>query len=75
MHSIGWYLDIGCSKRMSGDESKLTHKTDFLGGNVIFSDGVSSQIISKGALFEQGLHVLNDVLLVKGLKAILLIIP
>ena len=70
--SSGWYLDFGCSKHMTGDETKLLNKTRFAGGKVVFGDGVSSQIIGKGTLKEEGMAVLENVLLVKGLKANLL---
>ena len=70
--SSGWYLDSGCSKHMTGDETKLLNKTRFAGGKVVFGDGVSSQIIGKGTLKEEGMPTLENVLLVKGLKANLL---
>ena len=70
--SSGWYLDSGCSKHMNGVDTKLLNKTSFAGGKVIFGDGVSSQIIGKGTLQEDGLYVLENVLLVKGFKANLL---
>ena len=70
--SSGWYLDSGCSKHMTGDESKLLNKTRFAVGKVIFGDGLSSQIIGKGTLQEDGLPIVENVLLVKGLKANLL---
>lgn len=57
---------------MTGDDTKLTNRTDFLGGKVLFGDGVSAQIINKGKLQEKGLPTLEKILLVKGLKVNLL---
>ena len=57
--SSGWYLDSGCSKHMTGDGTKLLNKTRFAGGKVVFGDRVSSQIIGKGILKEEGMPVLG----------------
>ncbi|KAM7466661.1 hypothetical protein LguiB_014223 [Lonicera macranthoides] len=71
-HSSQWYLDSGCSRHMSGDKNIFTSLKEFQGGNVTFGDGKNSKIVGKGTVQAPGLPILENVLLVEGLKANLL---
>ena len=57
---------------MSGDKSIFSNLKFFNGGNVTFGDGKTSKIIGRGTVTSPGLPVLDNVLLVEGLKANLL---
>ena len=65
-----WYLDSGCSRHLSGNKSYFTSLEKYEGGIVTFGDGGTSRVIGKGSISVAGLHKLNNVLLVDGLKAI-----
>ncbi|WJX40607.1 hypothetical protein P8452_28061 [Trifolium repens] len=67
--SEDWYFDSGCSRHMTGVEKFLInikpHTTSF----VTFGDGAKGEIRGSGKLSSKSLPDLDDVLLVKGLKA------
>jgi hypothetical protein len=67
--SEDWYFDSGCSRHMIGVEKFLInikpHTTSF----VTFGDGAKGEIRGSGKLSSKSLPDLDDVLLVKGLKA------
>ena len=67
-----WYLDIGCSRHMTGNKALL--KTFFEGkiGTVTFGDGSKSMIRDIGIVDILGLPVFEDVWYIDGLKANLL---
>jgi transposase InsO family protein len=67
-----WYLDSGCSRHMSGNKSLFSSLEKFLGGKVMFGDGLQANIIGKGCVKLDGLPTLENVMLVDGLKANLL---
>ena len=67
-----WYLDSGCSRHMTGDQSLFKFFKSKKGGNVTFGDGSKSQIKGKGIIFLPGLPNIANVLYVKGLRVNLL---
>ena len=60
-----WYLDSGCTRHMTGNQSKFVNLSRKDGGLVTFGDNKEGKIIGKGTLIE-------NVLLVDGLKQDLL---
>jgi hypothetical protein len=42
-----WYVDNGCSKHMTGDQSKFLKLTKKEKGKVTFGDNVSAKILGK----------------------------
>ena len=67
-----WYLDSGCSRHMTGDQSLFKVFKSKKGGNVTFGDGSKSQIKGKGIISLPGLPDIANVLYVKGLRVNLL---
>jgi hypothetical protein len=45
-----WYVDSGCSKHMTGDQSRFLVLKREKGGNVTFGNDVSAKIIGKGTI-------------------------
>ena len=72
MDTCLWYLDNGCSRHMTGDQSLFKVFESKKGGNVIFGDGSKSQIKGKGIISLPGLPDIANVLFVKGLRVNLL---
>ncbi|WJX28187.1 beta-glucosidase [Trifolium repens] len=64
-----WYFDSGCSRHMTGVESFLVDIKSYTSSYVTFGDGAKGQIMGIGKLIHNGLPKLDNVLLVKGLKA------
>jgi hypothetical protein len=64
-----WYFDSGCSRHMTGDERFLVDIKSYTSSYVTFGDGAEGQIMGIGKLINNGLPKLDNVLLVKGLKA------
>jgi hypothetical protein len=46
----GWYVDIGCSKHMTGDKDKFLTLRKEKNGSVSFGNGNSSKIIGEGTV-------------------------
>ena len=46
----GWYVDIGCSKHMTGDEDKFLTLQEERDGSLSFGNDDSSKIIAKGTV-------------------------
>ena len=67
-----WYLDNGCSRHMTGDQSLFNVFKSKKGGNVTFGDGSKSQIKGKGIISLPGLPNIANVLYVEGLRVNLL---
>ena len=63
-----WYLDGGCSRHMTGDQSLFKVFKSKKGGNVTFGDGSKSQIKGKGIISFPRLPNIANVLYVKGLR-------
>jgi hypothetical protein len=64
-----WYFDSGCSRHMTGVEKYLKDIKSYTTSYVTFGDGAKGKIKGIGRLHNSGLPKLDDVLLVKGLKA------
>ncbi|WJX67069.1 hypothetical protein P8452_51565 [Trifolium repens] len=64
-----WYFDSGCSRQMRGEEKFLVDIKSYTSSYVTFGDGAKGQIKGIGKLINNGLPELDNVLLVKGLKA------
>ncbi|KAK2369225.1 gag-protease polyprotein [Trifolium repens] len=64
-----WYFDSGCSRHMTGVERFLTDIKSYTTSYVTFGDGAKGEIKGIGKLINSGLPKLENVLLVKGLKA------
>jgi hypothetical protein len=64
-----WYFDNGCSRHMTGVERFLVDVKSYTTSYVTFGDGAKGEIKGVGKLINSGLPKLDDVLLVKGLKA------
>ncbi|KAK2390880.1 gag-protease polyprotein [Trifolium repens] len=64
-----WYFDSGCSRHMTGEERFLVDIKSYTSSYVTFGDGVKGQIMGVGKLTNNGLPKLDNVLLVKGLRA------
>ncbi|XP_022155998.1 uncharacterized protein LOC111022973 [Momordica charantia] len=63
-----WYLDSGCSRHMTGDQSKFVTFSKKDGDFVTFSDNKKGKIIGKGSIGNESSILIEDVLLVDGLK-------
>ncbi|CAI0435035.1 unnamed protein product [Linum tenue] len=63
-----WYLDSGCSHHMSGKKNLFSSLQIKRGGKVIFGDDSFGTIAGTGTIGKYPLPVINDVLLVEGLK-------
>ena len=64
-----WYFDSGCSRHMTNEERFLVDIKSYTSSYVTFGDGAKGQIMGVGKLINNGLPELDNVLLVKGLKA------
>ena len=65
-------MDSGCSRYMTGDESKFSFLIKKKGGYVTFGDNVKGRIIDQGNIGNDTSSLIESVLLVDGLKHILL---
>ena len=72
MDTCLWYLDSGCSRHMTGNQSLFKVFESNKGGNVTFGDGSKSQIKGKGIISLPGLSDIANVLYVEGLRVNLL---
>ena len=72
MDTCLWYLDSGCSRHMTGDQSLFKVFESNKNGNVSFGDGSKSQIKGKGIISLPGLLDIANVLYVEGLRVNLL---
>ena len=72
MDTCLWYLDSGCSRHMTGDQSLFKVFESKRGGNVTFGDWSKSQIIGKGIISLLGQPDIANVLYVEGLRVNLL---
>ena len=68
MDTCMWYLDSGCSRHMTEDQSLFKIFEPKKGGNVTFGDGSKSQIKGKGIISLPGLPDIANVLYVEGLR-------
>ena len=72
MDTCLWYLDSGCSRHMTGDQSLFKVFESKKGGNVTFGVGSKSQIKGKGIISLPGLLDIANVLYMDGLRVNLL---
>ncbi|KAL6332625.1 hypothetical protein AAG906_009945 [Vitis piasezkii] len=63
-----WFLDSGCSRHMTGDESKFAFLTKRNGGYVTFGDNSKGRIIGQGNIGNDTSSLIESILLVDGLK-------
>ncbi|RVW82159.1 Retrovirus-related Pol polyprotein from transposon TNT 1-94 [Vitis vinifera] len=63
-----WFLDSGCSRHMTGDESKFAFLTKRKEGYVTFGDNSKGRIIGQGNIGNDTSSLIESVLLVDGLK-------
>ncbi|RVW45267.1 hypothetical protein CK203_110174 [Vitis vinifera] len=63
-----WFLDSGCSRHMTGDESKFAFLTKRKGGYVTFGDNSKERIIGQDNIGNGTSSLIESVLLVDGLK-------
>nr|CAN75835.1 hypothetical protein VITISV_004967 [Vitis vinifera] len=63
-----WFLDSGCSRHMTRDESKFAFLTKKNGGYVTFGDNAKGKIIDQGNIGNDTSSLIENVLLVDGLK-------
>ena len=68
MDTCLWYLDNGCSRHMTGDQSLFKVFESKKGGNFTFGDRSKSQIKEKGIISLLGLPHIANVLYVEGLR-------
>ena len=61
-------MDSGCSRHMTGDESKFSFLTKRNGGYVTFGDNIKGRIIGQGNIGNDTTSLIESVLLVNGLK-------
>ena len=61
-------MDSGCSRHMTGDESKFAFLTRRKGGYVAFGDNGKGRIIGHGSIGNNSSSLIENVLLVDGLK-------
>ena len=66
------FLASGFSRHMTRDKDKFISLTTINGGKVTFSDNAKGKAIGKGNIGRLLNYFIDDVLLVKGLKHILL---
>jgi hypothetical protein len=69
-----WYFDSGCSRHMTGMKNFLSDLKAYSTSYVTFGDGAKGKIKGIGKLVRTGSPLLDDVLLVEGLTANLIII-
>ena len=63
-----WFLDSGCSRHIIGDKNKFTTLSPKDGRNVTFGDNSKGKIIGIGKIGKVSSFIVEDVLLVDGLK-------
>ena len=63
-----WYLDNGCLKHMTGDKEKFTSLTLKKGGRVTFGDNSKGNIMGIGTIYMTENLLIENMLLVDGLK-------
>jgi len=63
-----WYLDSHCSKHMTGDASLLTNLNGKYEGFVTCVDDNRGKILVRRDIDDKDSLIINDVLLVEGLK-------
>ena len=61
-------MDSGCSRHMTGDESKFAFLTRRKGGYVTFGDNGKGRFIGHGSIGNNSSSLIENVLLVDGLK-------
>ena len=61
-------MDSGCSRHMTGDESKFAFLTKRKGGYIIFGDNAKGRIIGQGNIGNDISSLIESVFLVDGLK-------
>ena len=64
-----WYFDSGCSRHMTGEEKYLMNVKSYKASFVTFGDGAKGEIVGIEDLINHGLPNLENMVLVKGLKA------
>ena len=72
MDTCLWYLDSGCFRHTTGDQSLFKAFESKKGGNVTFGEGSKSQINGKGIISLFGLPDIANVLYVESLRVNLL---
>ena len=63
-----WYLDSGCSRHMTGDKGRFKELELKKGGVVTFGDNSKGQIEGIGSIGNHSSILIENVLLVNGLK-------
>ena len=63
-----WFLNSGCLRHMTGDESKFAFLTKKIGGYDTFGDNAKGKIIGQGNISNDTSSLIENVLLVDGLK-------
>jgi hypothetical protein len=64
-----WYIDSGCSKHMTGDQTKFLTLMEEKGGSVNFGDKASARRVGKGIVsLDNGNTKTQNVFYVEGLK-------
>lgn len=64
-----WYLDIGYSRHVTGNEEYITDYVESRRGIVTFGDGVKKKVVGMGTLNVEGMPKLKNVLHIEGMKA------
>ena len=72
MDTCLWYLDSGCSRHKTRNQTLFKVFESKKGGNVTFGDGRKSQIKGKGIIFLPRLPNITNVLYMEGLRVNLL---
>ncbi|XP_028051452.1 uncharacterized protein LOC114256063 [Camellia sinensis] len=67
-----WYLDSACSRHMTGDRAMFSTLKSKEGGHVTFGDNSKRKIIGEGSIGKTSSPIIENVLLVEGLKHYLL---
>jgi len=63
-----WYLDSGCSRHMTGDAKKFSKISYKASGHVTYGDNNRGKILGVGKVTSSSSTVIENVLLVEGLK-------
>ncbi|XP_070004234.1 uncharacterized protein [Nicotiana sylvestris] len=63
-----WYMNIGCSKHMTGSKNLFLSLEDLKGGNVTFENWKKGEIIGVGKVCKIYSHSIENVYLIDGLK-------
>ena len=63
-----WFQDSGCSRDMTGDESKFAFLTKKKRGYVTFGDNAKGKIIGQSKISNDTSFLIENILLVDGLK-------